>query len=77
MPLRHPQIDMDAHDLIIRLPLENIPNMPADPHARQIMLAHIREKIGHYMASQITGGLAKAFAGRQAAPPAGALGRVR
>ena len=45
MPQRTAQISMTANDLIIAVPLENIPGMPSDPAGRAQALQHIKNGI--------------------------------
>lgn len=54
--MRPPQVDMDAHDLIIRIPLENIPNMPPTPAGRAMALQKIRTAIMAHMTQGGGGG---------------------
>lgn len=47
---RQPQVSMTHTDLIVAIPLENIPNMPPDPAGRAQALQHIRLAIAHHAA---------------------------
>lgn len=67
--MRPPQVDMDAHDLIIRIPLENIPNMPMTPAGRAMALQAIRKSITDHMAQ---GGGGMGIPGVGGAPGGGA-----
>lgn len=55
MMRRPPTVTMTNTDLIVAIPLENIPNMPADPAGRQRELQHIRLAIAHQAAQQQPG----------------------
>lgn len=67
---------MTATDLIVAIPLENIPNMPADPAGRQAALQAIRAGIVQHMASQSQGAPPPGAGAPPGGPPGGGMGAM-